>query len=547
MKNIMKGLIKKKYLKFSTKREDFLKNLKLLGQKTTLENKNPEPLKNPKTAKIQKSCKTSKTQIETLFEKYLEKINTDEMDPQELLLSPLLSAENKKKTDFHKKILSENLKKISLLKEKKKKYSIPLIDKSLGNMEWFLKNEKKKYENLYNSEPYSKLSFVEKDFTSDFFDQQFFHPEDLEHDKIAILNYKGSKKGPRIEDDLESFLLYWKNSMSDSRFFFLKKMEFFYQGEKNEKEGGLMQTHDLFLLDEWAEEFRKYEKNEIEEIEEFYGEERKKKPHLTDLERNLNFDIEHNATRKVALDFVNDDDLPDIPHVFKHDNTDYQAYMTYWGVMKTILNLQKQKKSQKQIISKILEKAKQKPSLATSKTSSKNSEILNKNKKTPTPSILPYYNLLPKFLREDQTIKTLTITLEKHSPNLSLEKKQKLINEISQYILPLKKADEIYAESELRSTRKYYATREDEIHLEKQNDKDMSINSKKKILLDNMKKLDDTAMPERDFDIFNCTDKVEGNPIDFYDNDDGFWDGFLEGKRKGLEEYPIFDSPAFFK
>ena len=555
MKKIIKGLIKKKSRNFIiTKKEEFLINLKLLGKENFPKYEDNEIEK--KDEKIEKT-KIQKNPIDVsdLFSEYLEEIDTTKMDSQQLLLSPLLSSRKEKIENFKKNILNENKKKISLLNKKKEKYSISLIDKSLVNMEWFLKNEKEKLENLRKTEKYLNMSEKDQILYEEIFQDLTYHPDDVENDKIAFLKYEGTRLGPRMEDDPASFFEYWKNSISDTRFFFQKKMEMLFE-KKNEikKNPKTVQTHDLFLIDEWAEEFDKHQKNEIEEIDNFYNLEKGKKKYVTDMERNLNFDIEHNPNAKKESDLF-DHNLPILPHTFKSDNTDHQAYISYWGIMTTIINWQKQEKNKEKIVDHIFEKVdefdkqyeleeKQKMEKFEKKP---NLKILEKNKYSGIPSIMPYYDLLPEFVRKNQAMKTLCVTLEKHNPKMPLEEKQRIVNNFSQYCLPLKKADEIYAETIIRGRRKYYMTREDEIQIDDPTDRDMSINSKKKILLDNIKSIDGTAMPELNTDIYNKVDKNETNPIDFYDNDDGFWDEFIDKKKEKLNDYPIYDSPAFFK
>ncbi len=142
---------------------------------------------------------------------------------------------------------------------------------------------------------------------------------------------------------------------------------------------------------------------------------------------------------------------------------------------------------------------------------------------------------------------TLVVALEKHYYNMDLKDKQKIVNKFVEYILPISKADEIYAENAQLAKRKYYLSREDQIHLEDPDDKDMTINSRKKILLDSKRKIEEPDVPYLETDIHKVNDPNTPNPIDYYDNQDGFWDDYLKQKRKNLDSYPIYDIPSFFK
>lgn len=42
-------------------------------------------------------------------------------------------------------------------------------------------------------------------------------------------------------------------------------------------------------------------------------------------------------------------------------------------------------------------------------------------------------------------------------------------------------------------------------------------------------------------------DQLPVNPIDFYDNEDGFWDEFLEKKKKKFNKVPIYAKRVFLK
>ena len=48
-------------------------------------------------------------------------------------------------------------------------------------------------------------------------------------------------------------------------------------------------------------------------------------------------------------------------------------------------------------------------------------------------------------------------------------------------------------------------------------------------------------------DIMSREDPGPPIPIDFYDNDDGFWDKYIQRKKERMSEHPLIVNRLFFK
>ena len=66
-----------------------------------------------------------------------------------------------------------------------------------------------------------------------------------------------------------------------------------------------------------------------------------------------------------------------------------------------------------------------------------------------------------------------------------------------------------------------------------------SINSLKRQRLESLTELDEFETPEQDTNPLKIEDPTPMNPIDFYDNQDGFWDEFIIRKREKLSKVKI--------
>ena len=62
-------------------------------------------------------------------------------------------------------------------------------------------------------------------------------------------------------------------------------------------------------------------------------------------------------------------------------------------------------------------------------------------------------------------------------------------------------------------------------------DDGQSINSPKRIALMNLQPEDELMENGKQVDLEEIEDKLPVNPIDFYDNDDGFWDDYIKEKH----------------
>ena len=101
------------------------------------------------------------------------------------------------------------------------------------------------------------------------------------------------------------------------------------------------------------------------------------------------------------------------------------------------------------------------------------------------------------------------------------------------------------AEGALRSNH-FFPTVRDAIHLSDiWNEEGDSINSKKKVQLANIK--EDFKGPPRIYDPMHIEDTDEMHPLEYYDNDDGYWDGYIQEKERLRGLVPIPRSRPFYK
>ena len=94
-------------------------------------------------------------------------------------------------------------------------------------------------------------------------------------------------------------------------------------------------------------------------------------------------------------------------------------------------------------------------------------------------------------------------------------------------ILEGREEEDIFAEAMIRSDRKYYENAIDLVNLEYPLDDGTSINSPKRQVLENITPRHELPRPHYINDINYVEDILPCNPIDFYDNDDGFWDEWI--------------------
>lgn len=78
-------------------------------------------------------------------------------------------------------------------------------------------------------------------------------------------------------------------------------------------------------------------------------------------------------------------------------------------------------------------------------------------------------------------------------------------------------------------------------------DDGQSINSPKRIALMNLQPEDELMENGKQVDLEEIEDKLPVNPIDFYDNDDGFWDEFIEQKKEKFNKLKINTLRPFIK
>lgn len=157
------------------------------------------------------------------------------------------------------------------------------------------------------------------------------------------------------------------------------------------------------------------------------------------------------------------------------------------------------------------------------------------------PTLLAYYNILPKFIRDDPLMITTVRGLEKHKGEWSFKDKIKLVNEAAMHCLDKEPwVKEVLPE--YFNDYKHFATAEEEIRLMAkegcltgENGENQSKNVD--LLVD---KLDyEWDSPRKFYTVDTILDKSPATPLEYYDNDDGFWDDYIKEKnrKRGNVEY----------
>lgn len=62
----------------------------------------------------------------------------------------------------------------------------------------------------------------------------------------------------------------------------------------------------------------------------------------------------------------------------------------------------------------------------------------------------------------------------------------------------------------------------------------------------NIKPEEEFDQPDVNMDPYYIEDTLPINPIDYYDNEDGFWDEFIKKKREKYSKIKIYPNRCFF-
>lgn len=163
------------------------------------------------------------------------------------------------------------------------------------------------------------------------------------------------------------------------------------------------------------------------------------------------------------------------------------------------------------------------------------------------PTLEAYYNLLPKEIREHPHVVSVYLNLEKRSYWMSLELKQRMLNNAALQSRPMGRNSDIYSTAMRIGRQKYNFTVRDWIEYTMLDDPGTSINSPKRITLQNLKEEDEFHLQNEIVKVDEVEDILPVNPIDFYDNEDGFWDEFIQEKWKKLGKVKIYTKRPFLK
>ena len=122
---------------------------------------------------------------------------------------------------------------------------------------------------------------------------------------------------------------------------------------------------------------------------------------------------------------------------------------------------------------------------------------------------------------------------------MTLDQKYDILNKACRLTVPISKYQNIIEETKAKSN-KYQPTRYDEIHLSEPNEgKDGTIAAKKKQQLDDIKFEGDWDVPEDISDPHAIEDTTAVVPLEYYDNDDGYWDDYIAFKNKLRSKVPL--------
>lgn len=159
------------------------------------------------------------------------------------------------------------------------------------------------------------------------------------------------------------------------------------------------------------------------------------------------------------------------------------------------------------------------------------------------PSLFAYYNLLPREMRENSNVVSVLRALERHGHHLSLAEKQEMLNRACRYSLPLCETDRVVITG-IDKSRKYHPTMADQINLENPEEED-NINSRRRILL--AQTTDEWQTPPRNLDPSVVQDTMPMTPLEYYINDDGYWDDYIREKEKLRATVPLPTNRPSFK
>lgn len=198
-----------------------------------------------------------------------------------------------------------------------------------------------------------------------------------------------------------------------------------------------------------------------------------------------------------------------------------------------------------------------------------NSPPLMGEKVTPLPTLMRYYSLLPEFARNNQIVMDVVRAFEFTKHDLTLREKEIAVNFACQFALPMEYDLEESMKQAVLSNHKYFVPLWEEITLlddsRDQESKEANLLGEKKKKATPIKLLEDVAeaqkagVPEdlRNIGEWQAPPRLDPYvseedpfpilPIDYYDNEDGFWDDYIAKKEATYDEIPMIVTRPYFK
>ena len=245
---------------------------------------------------------------------------------------------------------------------------------------------------------------------------------------------------------------------------------------------------------------------------------------MIDVEDNPDHTLYYDSAQfKTNLDFKMD--LPQIPtNMPLHQEDVFQTCMN-WGFMRSLLSID----FGLEHLNRLNDEAEKE---GTGDVPYKLDEEVNTGY---YPSIFAYYQLLPKKMRENTHINSTVRALERFGYYLTIQQKQEMLNRACRFACPPSETDKVVVEG-LDKSRKYHPSTKDQLEVMFP-DTEEGIHSRRKYVKED--EFVDWARPPRNLDPFVVKDTWERAPLEYYDNDDGFYDSYIAFKEKRRGNVPL--------
>ena len=451
--------------------------------------------------------------------KDLKFIDMKDLSTEDFMLSPLFEYTNEKLRNETQILNYENAKKIEEINKQNDRYEFSIRSGERFNFFMMLKG-KEKYQ--YWSDHISKTSKIDLEGSS--IQRKLFekfrvdHDDDL-HDSKLVYRYEGTGDGIRIEDNPLHFTEWYKSNLSNSAFSFVNLIENAYDLKKNEElEQELAKP--LTVVDLFNSEGEYIEEVMTEEMKEKYLANPNDQEHNTKIQMHIEEELDNEPEHEemyfvppeVAMHEKLETPIPALPYDAPPQESETSLHFGEWCTMVNAIKLKKWIDNFE--------------------------EINNDAPPLPTyyPTVWGYYNVLPERLRKDPAVMNCVLGLERNSYYFTQEEKFEILNATCYYQSPMLEEDMMLAEIIERDARNYYPTAEDMINQRFCDEEEDAVNSKRKMMLSQIER--EIDQPPH-LDVYDCLDKTDPTPIEYYDNDDGYWDDYIKEKNRRRATIPL--------